>query len=342
MTHELLHIFDFYSTCKLAGTKSVLVTVVDLVGSSYRKPGVRMLIMENGESVGAISGGCVEKDVKRQAQMVLETNQPIMMAYDGRFKLGCEGTIGILIEPFAPSADLLERFNSGIKDRESFKLTSPFSKNMGVFEGPGTSITFTESESFLLNGKESVPNLSWAGPTFTEHLPPCFKLVIIGTEHDAVQLCVLASLTGWEVTVVCSPNNPKSPSDFPGATHVVEQSAEQPEELQFDSQTAVVLMSHSYAKDLKHLIALQSSAPLYLGILGAKKRFEKLLSDFMDFCPELESEFLDRIHGPTGLDIGGITPQEIAISIIAEILSIHRSKQEEDQLVSAEGVRFNS
>lgn len=342
MTHELRHIFDYYSTAKLGGMKSVLVTVVDLVGSSYRKPGVRMLVMENGESFGAISGGCVEKDVKRQAQKVLQTNQPLMMAYDGRFKLGCEGTIGILLEPFAPSAELLERFKTAISSRESFKMSSPFSQDMGVFDGPGTSITFAEGVSFRLNGTDGISNHTWSGPTFAEHLPPCFKLVIVGTEHDAVQLCMLASITGWEVTVVCSPNNPKSPSDFPGATHVLDKSVDELEQLRFDAQTAVVLMSHSYAKDLKHLIALKNSAPLYLGILGAKKRFEKLLSDFMDFCPELENDFLDRIHGPAGLDIGGITPQEIAVSIIAEILSIHRAKQPESKEVSAERVRFNS
>ncbi len=342
MTHEFREIIDFYVSTLPSGRKAVLVTVVDLVGSSYRKPGVRMLVMENGESVGAISGGCVEKDVLRQAQMVTDTGKPLMMAYDGRFKLGCEGTIAILLEPFAPVAKLIEHFRKSILARESFQISAPFSKEMGVFDGPGSSITFAEGFSLNFNGKDKAPMNSWDGPVFTEHLPPCFKLVIVGTEHDAVQLCNLASMTGWEVTVVSSPNNPKSTADFPGSTHVVDWSVEEMEEQRFDQQTAVVLMSHSYAKDLKHLIALQNSEPMYLGILGAKKRFEKLLSDFMDFCPALDSDFLDCVKGPAGLDIGAITPQEIAVSIIAEILSIHRSKSAATKTINAEGIHFNA
>ena len=93
-----------------------------------------------------------------------------------------------------------------------------------------------------------------------------------------------------------------------------------------DNETAVVLMSHNFANDLKFLIELQHTKPVYIGMLGPSHRREKLLSQFLEYCPEVDSSFLDRIHGPAGLNIGAETPQEIAISILSEILSVVRAQ----------------
>ena len=91
MTHELKKLVQAFTDAKERGLKSVLVTVVALDGSSYRKPGVRMLVLENGKMIGAVSGGCVEKEILIQSQSVFESTISKVMTYDGRYRLGCEG-----------------------------------------------------------------------------------------------------------------------------------------------------------------------------------------------------------------------------------------------------------
>ena len=94
-----------------------------------------------------------------------------------------------------------------------------------------------------------------------------------------------------------------------------------------DEQTAIILMNHSYSKDLKYLLTLKHLKPIYLGLLGPHKRREKLFSELMELSPEITYDFLDSIHGPAGLNIGAETPQEIAIAIVAEILSVIREQE---------------
>ena len=95
MTHELKAIFEQIEKVQQAGVKGVLASVVALKGSSYRRPGVRMLLLENGIMVGAVSGGCVEKEIIRQADSVFQSGVPKVMVYDGRYRLGCEGILAI-------------------------------------------------------------------------------------------------------------------------------------------------------------------------------------------------------------------------------------------------------
>ena len=103
MTHELIHILQNALINQKLGLKSVLASVVHLKGSSYRKPGVKMLICENGNRIGAVSGGCVENEIQRRAKSVLKTGTPKIIVYDGRYRMGCEGILHILIEPFQVS-----------------------------------------------------------------------------------------------------------------------------------------------------------------------------------------------------------------------------------------------
>jgi xanthine/CO dehydrogenase XdhC/CoxF family maturation factor len=161
---------------------------------------------------------------------------------------------------------------------------------------------------------------------FEQKLSPCFKLVLIGAEHDAVQLCSYATLTGWEVTIVASPKEEKTINDFPGAAHFIAAEAEDLS-LTMDKQTAIVLMTHSYAKDLQFLAKLKNVKPAYFGLLGPARRREKLCNELLDRYPDLTEQFLESIHGPAGLDIGAETPQEIAIAIVSEILTVINTRE---------------
>jgi len=163
--------------------------------------------------------------------------------------------------------------------------------------------------------------------SFDREIQPCFRLVVIGSEHDAIQLAIIANATGWEVEIVNTPKHPKKLADFPGATKVLNQSPENLVLDQVDDQTAIILMTHNFAKDLLYLKALKDTQPVYIGLLGPSSRREKLLSAFIEYHPEVSEYFIDCIHGPAGLNLGSETPQEIAISIIAEILSVVRNQK---------------
>jgi xanthine dehydrogenase accessory factor len=123
--------------------------------------------------------------------------------------------------------------------------------------------------------------------------------------------------------VVTSVKDPKSPADFPGAASVTAQAPELLD-IQLDDDTAVVLMNHNYVQDLKYALQLEPHLPRYIGILGSRKRREKLEDDLFQHKPDLNTELLERIYSPAGLHIGSITPEEIALSILAEILAVYR------------------
>ncbi|TMU56451.1 XdhC family protein [Flagellimonas algicola] len=323
MTHELKHIVQEFEEKRKLGRKSVLATVVALDGSSYRRPGVRMLIFENGDMVGAVSGGCVEKEVLRQAESVFTTAVSKVMVYDGRYRLGCEGILYLLLEEFDPETAFLEQFWDTIKTRRSFSISSYFDKEPGENPNYGTLFHFHEGTN-PINNTEALKNKGLL--QFEQEMHPCFQLVIIGAEHDAVQLCKYAATTGWEVTVVANPREEKSEKDFPGIQQLI---SVEPELYQpnLDNQTAVVVMTHSYVKDLQFLMALREQKGIYIGLLGPFRRREKLFDELMERCPDVSEEFLESVHGPAGIDIGAETPQEIAISVVSEILTVVRGKE---------------
>lgn len=328
MTHEFKKIVKEAIIANHNGFKTVMASVVALDGSSYRKPGVRMLILENGKTTGAVSGGCVEREIVLQAESVFKTGISKIITYDGRYRLGCEGILYILIEPFQLNEEFNTAFFKCLDDRKPFEIVSYFDKQTGDLPEMGSWVN--------INGK--LFSISQTGKTFDIHkisslskfkqkMPPCFKLVIIGAEHDAVQLCKFAARTGWEVTVVAGPQESKTIINFPGVKEFKSVSPQHMDIKKIDDQTAVVLMTHNFANDLRHLVALQKSDPIYIGLLGPVRRRDDLLSQFMEYCPDITDEFLDLIHGPAGLNIGSETPQEIAISIISEILAIVRKQE---------------
>ncbi|GAA4282303.1 XdhC family protein [Gaetbulibacter aestuarii] len=325
MTHEFKTIIETAEASRKKGIASVLASVVDLDGSSYRRPGVRMLILETGDMVGAVSGGCVEKDILLQSESVFENGDAKLMTYDGRYRLGCEGVLYILIEKYDPDKGFIAVFNKALEQRNSFEVHSQYIKKEGVFPGLGSSVKFGKEQFFLSkqNDVDGQPDLS----TFKQNMPPCFKMVIIGAEHDAVQLCKLAAYTGWEVSIIAGVSEAKSIKDFPGAKILHAVTPEQIPTDGIDEETAIILMTHNFANDLRYLVALKDTKPCYIGLLGPAKRRDDLMSQFMEYCPDVKLGFLENIHGPAGINIGSETPQEIAISIVSEILSIVRSQE---------------
>ncbi|WP_298766749.1 XdhC family protein [uncultured Polaribacter sp.] len=326
MIHELKEIINQAFINQKKGLKNVMATVVFLEGSSYRKPGVRMLISENLTCVGAVSGGCVEKEIIHRSTAVLKDGKPKVITYDGRYKLGCEGILYILLEPIIISEKFLSTFLEASKNRLPIQIESYYVKADEVFGNFGSVITFNNKEKhtfsidFSFNSEEKTA-------IFTQNLEPNFKLIIIGGEHDAVKLCKIASNLGWQIEIITAAKEDKQLANFPGATAVIGTSPEIVNFTKIDNNTAIVIMNHSYVLDLKYLVKLAKFRPKYLGVLGAPKRREKLFNALLEFAPETTETFLDCIYTPAGLHIGAQTPEEIAVSIIAEILAITRKKE---------------
>ncbi len=323
MTHEFKEIIIAYQKAKELGVSAVLATVVDVEGSSYRRPGVGMLILENGKMIGAVSGGCVEKEVLQQAQSVFVSGNPKVITYDGKYRLGCEGLLYILIETFDFGLEQLELIKQNLTSRLSFKINSQYSKDDAEIVNMGSFISFKDKQVFSFS--EAVV-LDDSLDSFEREMKPCFRLLIIGSEHDAIELSRLASATKWEVVVVCPPQKNVKLEDFSGANEIVYTLPEDMDTSVVDDQTAIVLMNHNFAKDLLFLQAIKDTKPVYLGLLGPARRREKLLSGLIEYSSDILDEFIEVVHGPAGLNLGAETPEEIAISIIAEILSVVRGQ----------------
>ena len=326
MTHEFKEIVQQIILNQQKGIQNVLATVVDLEGSSYRKPGVRMLLSSDKKITGAVSGGCVEKEVQRRVQSVFNDGKPKVITYDGRYRLGCEGVLYILLESVYLSSEFITTFSNHLSARKPFIITSYYKREDEVYDNFGSVIQFNNnvtlpfSKSF--NPSEKNNNLF-----FEQKLQPLFRLLIVGGEHDAVKLSNQAALLGWEVDVITSIKDPKQLADFPTAKSVIAQTPEVIQLTDINENTAVVIMNHNFTYDLRWIIKLQEQNPEYIGILGAAKRREKLLNELFDLAPDVTDDFLEKIHTPAGLNIGAETPEEIALSILAEILSVVRKKE---------------
>ncbi|WP_299218246.1 XdhC/CoxI family protein [uncultured Aquimarina sp.] len=321
---ELKNILTFYQDSENKGIKTVLVSLVGLDGSSYRKQGVRMAIAQDGTMMGAISGGCVEKKLYHSALSVFDKNVSKVISYDGRYKLGCEGFLYILIEPFYLNKKDCALLLNTIEKRRSFEIVS-FYRKMDEIEGNFGSFFYINGIEISTNSYSIHPEENYF-EKFNQTINPDIQLVIIGSEHDAIKLCRAASFLGWNVIVITSSKNPENRINFLGAKAV---KFEPPETINFnfiDSYTSVVLMTHSFSQDFQYLLKLALAPPKYIGILGSSKRKMQLENQILDFLPNAELSFLDSIYSPAGLAINAETPEEIAVSIIAEITSIMSNK----------------
>ncbi|WP_346857013.1 XdhC family protein [uncultured Draconibacterium sp.] len=324
MTHEIKLLVETLKTWQQLGKKAVFVSVVDLEGSSYRRPGVRMLISENGEYVGALSGGCVESEIERQAQSVFKSGKAKVITYDGRLRIGCEGNIRILIEPVFLSEEFFVAFDQQLKIRKSFSMESWFYREVGEYSNIG-SIVLLKGKKYALNSSFNTDDLE-NQLCFSQTFEPLFQLYIFGAEHDAVQLSQAAKLLGWQVVVVASPDESKSCDYFPGASSLISPSFDNIDTSAIDKQTAVVLMTHSFNKDVQYLLALKDIHPAYIGLLGSVNRRERIISMLLDYMPDISTDFIDQIYGPAGINVGAESAAEIAVSILAEILSVVRNQ----------------
>lgn len=359
MSKEIRNIVSAYEAACAANKKVVLATVVHVEGSSYRRPGARMLVEEDGRITGAISGGCLEGDALRRAMQVIALNEKRLITYDTTLdddlefgvQLGCNGVVHILFEPIYPADEmnpvlLLKKcIEAGEMDKvlvTLFKLNDPqyqeagtcmFFANAAVYsnhrieEGvlaelrKGISMAFEQRRSAKIDmeAKGLTALIQWVKPPVS--------LIVIGAGNDALPLVEMAAVLGWDVTVADGRSSHASLKRFPKVNRII---VGKPDEvvakLTVDHNAALVLMTHNFNYDRDCLKALSAHAPAYIGSLGPKKRLERIWGELEEHGAQLQEDFRKIVHGPAGLDIGAELPEEIALSIIAEIKAVFENR----------------
>jgi len=343
---EISDIIIAYRKAEKSNLKAALATVVKVEGSSYRRPGARMLITEDGMLTGAISGGCLEGDALRKALSAIHQGENKLVTYDttdeddAKFgiQLGCNGIVYILFEPVFAEDKLnpLEILSAANARRENYVITTLFSIETKI--QPGTTLLFRKTDSLeklpaeisgsIKNDAFDVLTLQLSRfenyliganeiEAFLQFIPPPIQLIIAGAGNDTQPLAEMANILGWEIIVVDGRQTHCSLQRFPQATQLIIAKPDKfLDQISIDNHMAFVLMTHNYNYDVALLNLLLEKNVSYLGILGPKKKLMRMLDELGK--PEME----EKVHGPIGLDIGAETAEEIAISILAEIKSV--------------------
>ena len=322
---EIDAILEAAASLRARGERFALATVVSVRGSSYRRPGARLLVPEHGVPVGLISGGCLEEEAARLAREALTLDAPVLVTVDHSAEgdelwglgLGCRGVIDLLAEPPDMAAETLAALAAARNGTATYLLTG--------LDGDRRRLSTLEADAL---GERAVLAVAHGRPTMLgdavlDPILPPLHLVICGAGPDAGPLAESGARVGWRVSVVDPRSSLLRPDRFPGATlHDVEP-ASAADAVDAGEWTAVVIMSHDYVRDGAFLSGFIGRGVPYLGILGPRDRTDRLLAELPTAPTRAD---LNAIHAPAGLDIGADGAEEVATAIIGEILAVLRGR----------------
>ncbi|WP_324671302.1 XdhC/CoxI family protein [Hymenobacter sp. GOD-10R] len=356
---ELQHLLAAYDAHRAAGRACALATVVHVEGSAYRSPGARMLVTEDGQLTGAISGGCLEGDARRRAYQAIQRRRPTVVIYDTTDEddlrhgmgQGCQGIIHILLEPldFADAANPLELLRTCADQHQPSVLATVFSLPTTDQAKLGARLLFTAQgdapgalpvapelaaaiqadaqealrtgESKTLDYQDNLGSIR----VFLEVLKPALRLTIYGAGNDVQPLVRLGASLGWRVRVVDGRPAQAAAARFPEAEQVqvvpLAEVANEPTPPDY-----VLLMTHNYFYDLAALRRLLPAATSYIGLLGPRKKADKLLEELRAEGFMFDDTLSGRLYSPVGLNLGAETAEEIALSIVAEIQAVQAKR----------------
>ena len=333
------------------GEKIALATLVDTHGKTPRPAGARLCLTESGLMEGSISGGCIEGDVFTQGLQVLAESRPILTRYGIESELGvavglsCGGEVDVLIEPFRDDSTW-QALRDAIEARRPAALCTALAPEAwlgrrialfteGLTEGsihPEVDALLGQRGPNLLGeNRHEILETEFEGQTarvVIEAFPAPPRLYIVGATHIATLLCPMASMLGFHVTVI-DPRTPfATPERFPQADRLI---LEWPQEVlareALDDSAFVLTLTHDMKFDIPTLAYALRSEARYVGALGSRRTHEKRLTELR--AEGLEDEDLERIHTPIGLDLGGRSPEEIALSILAEVVATRHGTAEQ-------------
>lgn len=323
--NETADIFDRLALLHTQMCPAALATIVSISGSTYRRPGAKLLIEADGKMLGNVSGGCLEEDVREAALQVIGGGVPRSVRYktsddEGQvwgLGLGCNGEVEIFIQP-APPLELVHEVRSRLEGDEPFAVATRLSDGEGMGEAMVVSRDraggrFAEQDS----GVDTEGGATW----FTDVLRPPPHLVVCGAGDDALFLVRLASDTGFRVTVCDHRSAYATAERFPGAYRIVVGRPEDGlDDVRATSDTYAVVKTHSLQHDRAWIERFLGTPVPYIGLLGPRARRD----DILHGVPEGERH---RVYGPVGLDLGSEGPEQIALSIVAEVLAVRMGRK---------------
>ena len=378
-TKELQAIVDAHVRARREGRGAALVTVVRTSGSTYRRPGARMLVLadEDGgvrsvgaDFLGSISGGCLEDDARDHARETMTTGRALLVRYDTTAEgdvlygsgLGCQGVVEVLIEPLTngPGSDPDRPSDPVGCIAWSLRRRRPSALASVVAVEPPDAGAAARTGDFLWLAEDDAPVTALAEPelagllaedaraglrqgrggtrehtladgrrvqVFVDVIVPPRSLLICGAGYDAVPLARLGKELGWRVRVVDGRKAYAVPERFPGVDELVHCPPPQfAARIPVEPGESAMVMTHNFLHDREVLRALLASEAGYIGVLGPRKRTDRLLEELAADGGKgqriLGARSLRRLHGPAGLDIGAEAPEQIALAIIAEIEAV--------------------
>jgi xanthine/CO dehydrogenase XdhC/CoxF family maturation factor len=326
-----------------APERVALATVVRVKGSAYRREGTRMLVRQNGTYECALSGGCLEPSVAEAALRVIETGEPQIVSYDladdslWGLGMGCSGAVDVRIERLEDDA-MTREWLTVLERGDAAVLATPLSGTSGrvLVRGTGEIVGgLTESAiereavararaQLRAPFPQSGPEQVGSSDIFFEISTPPPELVIFGAGHGTVPLAQQATVLDFVVTVVDARTAYLTVDRFPTATLVSAHFSQFADTVRLRAGSFVLLMNHHFERDRESLRFALDSEAAYVGVLGPRSRFQKLLAGLaaQDDAPSASS--LSRVRSPVGLSLGAETPEEVAVSILGEILAIRR------------------
>lgn len=352
---EITDVLEAIESLSAKGERMALATIVAVRGSTYRRPGARLLVPDDGAPIGNISGGCLEGDVADMAHVVMEEGRARLAGWDltadddavWGLGLGCNGAIEVFIEPAREAAQvagalrtaleeerpicvvtILESGSSGV-DPGARLVVGPDGAARGSLGTGDLDVLATAAAREQLSAERSeVRELGAGVRAFVEVLEPPLRLLVCGAGHDAVPLVRAAAGLGWRATVADDRPGFLTHERFPEAAGFVP--LDRPEEVasaaQVDARTHAVVMTHNFLRDKDYVRSLLGSSARYIGMLGPAARTERLLIELADEGVEITETDRRRLHGPAGLDLGAEGPEEIAHAIVAEIVAARHAR----------------
>ena len=352
---ELADVLQAIESLSARGERLALATIVAVRGSTYRRPGARLLVPEEGAPIGNISGGCLEGDVADVARIVMREGRARVVSFDltadddavWGWGLGCNGAMELFVEPADKAAEVagalrmaLERQRpicmvtvlasetAGVEQGNRL-LVSPEGERHGSLGDPGVDQAAAEAaRELLVSERSEVRELPGGVRAFVEVLEPPLRLVICGAGHDAIPLVEAAAGLGWSPVVVDDRSAFLTHERFPRAAGFValERPDQVAERAPLDERTFAVVMTHNFLRDKDYLRALLGSPVRSISMLGPRARTQRLLHELREEGTAIRAEDEDRLRAPAGLDLGAEGPEEIAAAIVAEIVAIRRGR----------------
>jgi xanthine dehydrogenase accessory factor len=340
---ETEQLLDAIRQVRAAGERAAIATVVRVQGSAYRREGTRMFIRENGTYECALSGGCLEPAVADAAARVIATGDPVVVKYDladdslWGLGIGCSGAVDIRIERLEDDA-ITREWLRVLEHGDATALVTPLSGASGQLlvresgEGVGQLSDSTIEQRAIAHARarlgtanpQSGPARIEGAEIFCQINTPPPELVIFGAGHDTSPVARLAWTLGFTVTVVDAREAFLTADRLPNAMLVHAHFSRFVDLVTLRDGAFVLVMNHHVERDQESLRFALESGAAYIGVLGPRSRYDKLLAGLAaeGWAPPVSS--LSRVRSPVGLSLGAETPQEIAVSILSELLAIRR------------------